>query len=255
MKADNYKAEINMAKKTILVVDDEKNIQELIKYTLTNSGYGVLVAGTGAEAIKKSMDKLPDLVILDLMLPDIDGIEVCKKLKTDNRTKDLPIIMLTAKSEEIDKIIGFEMGADDYVTKPFSVRELLARIKALLRRSRSAVEDTAALDMGEGDEPSIKIGNITIYPDKYEVFKDGKKKDLTLKEFCLLFLLMENKGRVLTRDFLLEQVWGYDYPGETRTVDVHIRNLRKKLDIDTEDQEYIQTVRGVGYKFTDRGKK
>ncbi|MCM8710483.1 response regulator transcription factor [Clostridium sp. SYSU_GA19001] len=222
----------------ILIVDDEEHIQELIKFNLENNGYRVICASNGMEALKLAKSEKPDLVLLDLMLPGIDGYDVCKEIRRENSISNMPIIMITAKSEELDKILGLELGADDYMTKPFSVRELLARVKALLRRT-----STQAIDM------SYKFDNITVDFEKHEVTKEGKKIDLTLKEFEVLELLIKNKGRVITREFLLDKVWGYEYIGETRTVDVHIRHLRQKIEVDDKCPKYIETIRGVGYRF------
>ncbi|WP_275935268.1 winged helix-turn-helix domain-containing protein [Abyssisolibacter fermentans] len=221
----------------VLIVEDEEHIAELIKYNLEIKGFDTSLAIDGYEATEKANLLVPHLILLDIMLPKRDGIEVCKMLKTNNKTKDIPIIMLTAKSEELDKVLGLEIGADDYITKPFSVRELLARIKAVLRRSYKDEEQVETL---------IKFGDIVIDIEKHTVVKDGKIIELTLKEFKLLKILAENKGKVLSRNFLLDEVWGYDYFGETRTVDVHIRHLRKKIG---DNMGIIETVRGVGYKI------
>ncbi len=225
----------------ILVIDDEQHIIELLRYNLETNGYEVVEAKDGLEGIEKAKKEMPDLILLDLMLPVIDGIEVCRKLRIGDETKSIPIIMLTAKSEEMDKIIGLEMGADDYVTKPFSVRELLARIKAVMRRNKEVKEDSP--------KEVIYIGEIKIDEEKHEVTKRSEPLDLTLKEFQLLGILAKNRGKVLTRNFLLDEIWGYDYFGEIRTVDVHIRHLRKKIEDDDRNPEYIETIRGVGYKL------
>ncbi|RKD34313.1 response regulator [Thermohalobacter berrensis] len=230
---------MNLQKK-ILVVDDEEHIVELIKFNLEKNGYEVVTAFEGEEALNKVYEEEPDLVVLDLMLPGIDGIEVCKRMKRDSITENIPIIMLTAKSEETDKVLGLEIGADDYITKPFSVRELIARVKAVLRRSKDTKKEEAQI---------IKVGDITIDIEKHEVSKNGEKIDLTLKEFELLKILAQNKGKVLSRNYLLDKVWGYDYYGETRTVDVHIRHLRKKIEDENKHFKYIETIRGVGYKM------
>jgi two-component system, OmpR family, alkaline phosphatase synthesis response regulator PhoP len=222
----------------ILAVDDEEHIQELIKFNLENSGYKVICCGTGTEAIKIVKSEKPDLVLLDVMLPGIDGYDVCKEIRKDNNTSNIPVIMITAKSEELDKILGLELGADDYITKPFSVRELLARVKAVLRRTTIQPMDK-----------SYRFENIIVDFEKHEVTKDGKRIELTLKEFEVLEILIKNKGRVITRDFLLDKVWGYEYFGETRTVDVHIRHLRQKVEEDDKNPRYIETIRGVGYRF------
>ena len=173
------------------------------------------------------------------MLPGMDGYDVCKEIRKESTLSKTPIIMITAKSEEFDKILGLELGADDYITKPFSIRELLARVKAVLRRTAMQYEEKAC-----------KFGNISINFEKHEVLKEDKKVDLTLKEFELLEILVKNKGRVMTREFLLDKIWGYEYIGETRTVDVHIRHLRKKLEDDDKNPKFIQTVRGIGYRFS-----
>lgn len=228
---------------TILVIEDEAHILELLRYNLEAQGYNVILTDNGKEGLEKCRELSPDLVLLDLMLPDIDGIDVCKKIKSDEHLKNIPIIMLTAKSEEVDKILGLELGADDYITKPFSIRELLARIKVVLRRSKNDNEENEI----------IKFGDITIDTEKHIVYKGNEILDLTLKEFELLKLLSKNRGKVLTRDYLLDKVWGYEYAGETRTVDVHIRHLRKKIEDDDKLPMYIETVRGIGYKLKDIG--
>lgn len=228
-----------MAGEKILVVDDEIHIVELIKYNLETNGYKVYTAHDGKEALKTAEEKSVDLIILDLMMPEMDGLETCKALKRKENTDGIPIIMLTAKGEEFDKILGLELGADDYITKPFSVRELIARVKVVLRRSVSDSDD----------EDAVSIGPLVIDTSKHEVLKNGERLDLTLKEFELLKLLITNKGKVLTRDSLLDRIWGYEYYGETRTVDVHIRHLRQKIEDDDKNPQYIETIRGIGYRF------
>ncbi|KPU44025.1 alkaline phosphatase synthesis transcriptional regulatory protein PhoP [Oxobacter pfennigii] len=228
-----------MAGEKILVADDEIHIVELIKYNLENNGYKVYIAQDGREALKIINEKDIDLIILDIMMPEVDGLEVCKTLKRKESTQNIPVIMLTAKGEEFDKILGLELGADDYITKPFSVRELMARVKVVLRR---VVTDSETND-------TLKIGSLLIDVSKHEVLKNGEKLDLTLKEFELLKLLVTNKGKVLTRDSLLDRIWGYEYYGETRTVDVHIRHLRQKIENDDKNPQYIETIRGIGYRF------
>lgn len=228
-------------KQTILVVDDEEHILELLRFNFETEGFNVLTATTGEEGIGLCSKNPPDIIILDIMLPGMDGLEVCRILKARDDTRFIPIIMLTAKGTELDKVIGLELGADDYVTKPFGIRELIARVRAHLRR------------MDLLDHPNntiIEVGPIVMDISSYEVFKNGKKLELTLKEFQLLRMLIENMGRVLTRDTLLDNIWGYGYYGDTRTVDVHIRYLRKKLG---EDLDCIETIRGVGYKFSLKG--
>lgn len=227
-----------MAEKKILIVDDEDHIRELLKFNLEKNGYIVYMANDGLNGLKLAREKQVDLILLDLMLPGMDGFEVCKEIRRDNIISNVPIIMLTAKSEEIDKILGLELGADDYITKPFSIRELSARIKALLRRSNVKY-----------DNEILRFGNVTLNLQTREVLKHGKKLDFTLKEFEVLKLLIQNKGKILTREILLDKIWGYEYIGETRTVDVHIRHIRKKIEEDDKKPIYIQTIRGVGYKF------
>ncbi len=224
--------------KTILVVDDEAHIQELIKFNLIKNGFRVITADNGIDALKVAEEEKPDLIFLDLMLPGMDGLEVCKSIRKNSVIESTPIIMITAKGEELDKILGLELGADDYITKPFSVRELVARAKAILRRTSFKPEDNG-----------FKFGDISIDYQKHEVYKGGEKVELTLKEFELLEILIKNKGKVMTRDFLLDKIWGYEYVGETRTVDVHVRHLRQKIEENDKSPIYIQTIRGIGYKF------
>ena len=228
-----------MPSDTILAVDDEVHILELISFNLKAAGYHVVTALTGEEALKRCEVERPSRVLLDIMLPGIDGLEVCRRLKGDRMTSNIPIIMLTARGDEVDKILGLELGADDYITKPFSVRELAARVKSLLRR---------VAPQQESEPQTLRSGDIMIDITNYEAFKGGEKLSLTLKEFELLKVLVLSRGKVLTRDFLLDRIWGYEYYGETRTVDVHIRHLRQKLG----EEPYIETVRGVGYRFVDR---
>ncbi len=225
----------------ILVVDDEENIRELIKFNLESEGYRVKTAVDGKEVLEY-LDDTIDLIVLDLMLPEIDGLSVCRKIRSDNNYSSIPIIMLTAKGEEVDKILGLEMGADDYMTKPFSPRELVARIKAIMRR----IEKNNKADNSNKSDKSIKAGDLELNHESHEVKKNGEILRLTPKEFELLKYLLLNRNRVLTRDILLEKIWGYEYAGDTRTVDVHIRRLRKKI-----GKGYISTVRGVGYKFVE----
>ncbi len=228
-----------MANEKILVVDDEENIAELISYNLTSNGYKVIIANNGNDAVKLAVEEKPNLILLDLMIPGKDGYDVCKDIRSNSEIRNTPIIMLTAKSEELDKILGLELGADDYITKPFSVRELLARVKAVLRR----------FSISEPESNILVFGNLTADFDKREILVNDKKLDLTLKEFELLEILIRNKGKILTRDTLLDKIWGYEYIGETRTVDVHIRYLRKKIELDDKNPKLIETIRGVGYRF------
>ena len=226
-------------KQKVLVVDDEENIRMLVKFNLEKAGYEVLEASDGNKAIETAVNSTPDIVILDLMLPGIDGLEVCRNLKRHPRTAALPIIMLTAKSDEIDRVIGLELGADDYMTKPFSQRELVARIKAVLRRSNVAVSN--------GEE--LLLGRLRMNFSQYEAWLDNEKLELTPKEYEMLKLLAENAGKVFSREQLLEKIWDYEYFGDTRTVDVHVRHLRAKLERVPEMAEAIETVRGVGYRL------
>ncbi|HEX9026727.1 MAG TPA: response regulator transcription factor [Clostridium sp.] len=229
-----------MAKEKILIVDDEEHIVELLKFNLLNAGYDVYTANDGIEAVKIAKAEKPSLMLLDLMLPGIDGFDVCKEIKRDNEMKKTSIIMLTAKGEELDKILGLELGADDYITKPFSVRELLARVKAVLRRTNS---------FSETEDEVYDSQNLKVDFERHEVCVNGKKIDLTLKEFELLQILIKNRGKILKRETLLDKIWGYEYIGETRTVDVHIRYLRKKIEEDDKNPRFIETIRGVGYRF------
>lgn len=234
-----------MNKKRILIVDDEENILELLKYNLEKNGFEVLPKDNGEEALEVMEREDFDLVLLDLMLPGMDGLEVLKTIRGHDRIKNIPVIMLTAKNEEIDTVLGLEMGADDYIGKPFGVHELLARVKALLRRNERTKTDKDASQ----EFDIIDIDNIKINKSTQEVTINGENVELTLKEFEVLYLLAKNKGRVFGRDYLLEKIWGYDYLGETRTVDVHIRNLRKKIEEDDKNPKHIKTVRGIGYKY------
>lgn len=232
-----------MPDKKVLIVEDDASISELIKFNLEDNGYVVFVAADGKTGLDMAMKEIPDLLILDIMLPVMDGIDVANRLRNNKETKDIPILMLTAKSSEIDKIIGLEIGADDYMTKPFSVRELMARIKAVLRRYVATRSDQVT-------DKVIKTGGIIIDDEKHEVSRNGKVYQLTLKEYELLRILAINRGKVLSRNTLLDEVWGYDYFGETRTVDVHIRHLRSKIE-DDEYERMIETVRGVGYRMSE----
>ena len=226
-----------MAKETILFVEDDKNIVELVKYNLEQEGFRVLTAVTGLAGLEKALKEKPALVILDLMLPEMNGLEICKTLKLNKKTHLTPIIMLTAKGTESDKVIGLELGADDYVTKPFSPRELMARVKAVLRRSQEKLS-----------EEILRSGTIELDITKHELRLKGKPVEITAKEFELLGILMSSKGRVLTREVLLSKVWGYENSVniETRTVDMHIGQLRKKIG---KEAERIVTIKSVGYRF------
>jgi two-component system alkaline phosphatase synthesis response regulator PhoP len=228
-----------MAEEKVLIVDDEEHIRELIKFNLDKNGYRTICADNGLDALKMAQSENPQLILLDVMLPAMDGYDVCKEIRRDNSISSTPIIMITAKGEEFDKVLGLELGADDYITKPFSIRELIARVKAILRRTTIRPIDN-----------SYNFGTINIDFEKHEVTKEGVKIELTLKEFELLQILIKNRGRVMTRDFLLDKIWGYEYIGETRTVDVHIRHLRQKIEDDDKNPKYIETIRGIGYRFS-----
>ena len=223
----------------ILVVDDEQPIADILKFNLEKEGYQVICAFDGESAVELTFSERPDLILLDLMLPGKDGMDVCREIRTKLNT---PIIMLTAKDTEIDKVLGLEMGADDYVTKPFSTRELLARVKAHLRRqSKSAEQEDAA------EKKGLQFLNLLIDSDMYVVYKDGTALDLTHREFELLHYMVRNSGKVMTREHLLQAVWGFEYFGDVRTVDVTIRRLREKIENDPSKPEYILTRRGLGY--------
>lgn len=229
--------------KKVLVVDDEQSILTLLQYNLEQSGYEVLTATDGEEGKNLAIAEKPDLIILDLMLPKLDGIEVCKILRQDRIMT--PILMLTAKDDEFDKILGLELGADDYMTKPFSPREVTARVKAILRRTQVSPEPVAEEEKAE----QIVLGELKILPEYYEAYFKGELLECTPKEFELLLYLAQHKGRVLTRDQLLSAVWNYDFAGDSRIVDVHISHLREKIELNTKKPEYIKTIRGLGYKL------
>ena len=229
--------------KKILIIDDEKPISDIIKFNLNKEGYETITAFDGREALKKFEEESPDLIILDLMLPELDGLEVAKEVRT---TSHIPIIMLSAKDSEFDKVIGLEIGADDYVTKPFSNRELLARVKAHLRRTEN-IESAVAEENASTTGSEIVIGDLEILPDAFVAQKRGEDIELTHREFELLHHLATHMGQVMTREYLLETVWGYDYFGDVRTVDVAIRGLREKIEDTPSRPEYILTRRGVGY--------
>ena len=244
--------------KHILVVDDEPSIVILLEYTLKQAGYKVSIARDGKAAYDMISSQNFDLVLLDIMLPKMDGMEVCRRIRQERI--QVPIIMLTAKSEEYDKIIGLELGADDYITKPFSPREVIARIKAVSRRTnlpsnRPIIEKNDALENQplSSEDQSLKgivnYGDIQIDLDHFEVLIRGEKVELTPKEYELLVYFTQRKGRIISRDQLLNQIWNFDYAGETRIVDVHISHLREKIEEDTKNPKYIKTVRGFGYKF------
>jgi DNA-binding response OmpR family regulator len=225
-------------RKNILVVEDEKDIIEVLRYYLEKDNYRVHVAQDGFSAIELASKIVPNLILLDLMLPKLDGVEVCRRLKADERLRDIPVIMVTAKAEEADKLKGFDIGADDYVTKPFSTKELIARVKAHLRRREGTLP-----------EKSFQYGNLSVDTVRHEVLYNGGEVELTAKEFELLLYMLENKGRILTRDMILNHVWGYDYFGSTRTVDVHVTRLRQKLPLLT---SAVSTIKSFGYKLKEQ---
>ena len=227
-----------MAKSKILIVDDEQDVTELLEFNLRQAGYDVISAEDGAAALKKAREVIPDLILLDVMLPEMDGTEVCKQLRRDPITSRIPIIMLTAKAAEIDRVLGLELGADDYVTKPFSPRELVLRVRGLLRRGQPT------------DEPQevIHVGDLVVDIPRHQVTVKGKGVDLTATEFKLITTLAQRRGRVQSREQLLQDVWEYDSLIDTRTVDTHMRRLREKLGVAA---RYLDTVRGVGYRFVE----
>jgi two-component system OmpR family response regulator len=224
----------------ILVVEDDPNLLNALAYNLGREGYEVTTAADGEQALEVARREKPDLIVLDLMLPKLSGLEVCRILR---REMTVPILMLTARAEETDKIIGLEIGADDYMTKPFSVRELLSRVRAILRRA-----DMTRTVPAE-NETNLKIGDIEIDPARHRAARRGEALELTPKEFDLLAFLAKNKGFVFSRDQLLEKVWGYDYAGDTRTIDVHVRWLRQKIEADPQKPRHLITIRGLGYKL------
>ncbi|WP_025904306.1 response regulator transcription factor [Mammaliicoccus sciuri] len=225
----------------VLVVDDEQSIVTLLKYNIEQAGYQVIVAYDGVQALEKVNEEKPDLVVLDVMLPEKDGIEVCKTIRSDKN--QVPILMLTAKDDEFDRVLGLELGADDYLTKPFSPREVVARVKAILRRVGQV--ENKNLD----DDEDIILGAIRIRPDFFEVYRNDELLELTPKEFELLLYLIERQGRVITREHMLNSVWNYEFAGDSRIVDVHISHLRDKLEENPKQPQFIKTVRGLGYKL------
>ena len=227
-----------MAEASVLVVEDEDNLLEALRYNLDREGYEVLTASDGEQGLASARSSAPDLVILDIMLPNLDGLDVCRAIR---RESDVPVLMLTAKGEEADRVVGLELGADDYVVKPFSMRELLARVRALLRRSRTS-QDSPPLER-------ISVGGLEIDLVRHSVTLQGKPVKLAPREFELLTLFARNEGRALTRDQILDGIWGRGYVGDSRTVDVHVRGLRKKIEADPNSPRLIVTLRGVGYRF------
>jgi two-component system alkaline phosphatase synthesis response regulator PhoP len=228
----------------ILVVEDEISIATLLQYNLQQAGYEVVVANDGKDGLHKAILEKPDLILLDLMLPKMDGMEVCKELRI--KKINTPIIMLTAKDDEFDKVLGLELGADDYMTKPFSPREVMARVKAVLRRSKVT---EVVKEEEEHVDQTYSFGQLQVLPDRFEAFLGEEVLEFTPKEFELLVYLLENKNRVLTRDQLLSAVWNYDFAGDTRIVDVHISHLREQIEENSRKPKFIKTIRGLGYKF------
>jgi two-component system OmpR family response regulator len=224
----------------IMIVEDDQNLLATLKYNIGKEGYGTVTAADGAEALDIARREKPDLIVLDIMLPKLSGFEVCRILRKEMTA---PILMLTAKTDEVDKIVGLEIGADDYMTKPFSMRELLARLGAMLRRADMSKQQLA------GEKSTLKIGDLEVDIGRHQAFHKGSRLDLTPKEYDLLVFLVTNRGLVFTREQLLEKVWGYDFAGDTRTVDVHIRWLRQKIESDPATPEHLVTVRGAGYKL------
>lgn len=233
-------------KRTILIVDDEKPIVDILVYNLQKEGYDTLEASDGEEGVRIALEKKPDLILLDIMLPKMDGLAVCKRIR---HSLNVPILMLSAKDEEIDKILGLELGADDYVTKPFSVRELMARVKANLRKLEITNEQVSEEPKTKVEENTnkIEVGDLILDLDKFEVKVRGEVIDLTLREFEVLKYLAKQPGQVITREILLEKVWGYEYYGDIRTVDVTVRRIREKIELDTSNPKILMTKRSVGY--------
>lgn len=242
------KNESNYDKKKILIVDDEKPIVDILTYNLQKEGYETVEAYDGEEAINYALTQKPDLILLDIMLPKVDGLTVCKRIR--HTLSNVPILILSAKDEEIDKILGLELGADDYITKPFSVRELVARVKANLRKSEVIQENNQIDNADDKKTNKIKVGELELDLDKFEVKARGEVIDLTLREFEVLKYLAGQPGQVVTRETLLEKVWGYEYYGDIRTVDVTVRRIREKIEKDTSNPKILITKRGVGYYIT-----
>ena len=236
-------------KKTILIIDDEETIVTMVSVNLKKEGYKTLEPYNGEDGVEIAMKEKPDLILLDIMLPKMDGFSVCKKIR---QTLNVPILMLSAKDEEIDKILGLELGADDYITKPFSVRELVARVKANLRKAEITTKTGENVVEDENDKNKVKVGELTLDLDRFEVRARGETVDLTLREFEVLKYLATQPGQVVTREVLLEKVWGYEYYGDIRTVDVTVRRIREKIERDTSNPRILITKRGVGYYIANR---
>jgi len=246
--ADVRREQGDVMENKVLVVEDEPTLRETLEYNLTRQGYAVSTAADGLSALEVARQQRPDLIVLDIMLPGLDGIEVCRILRQE---MSVPILMLTARTDEVDKIVGLEVGADDYITKPFGMRELLARVKASLRRVRLIQEDLAAESEAERPQTGswMVYGDLTIDMARGEVLRQGSRLSLKRREYDLLAFLARNRGMVLSRDLILQRVWGWDYVGGSRTVDVHVRWLREKIEPDPERPQRIITVRGMGYRF------
>lgn len=238
-----------MSELSVLVVEDEPSFAEALTLGLGREGFAVTVSSDGADALRRFDEIQPDLVLLDVMLPTMSGIDVCRAIRTKS---NVPIIMVTAKGSEVDTVVGLEVGADDYVTKPYRLRELVARMRTVLRRYDDTSAPTPAI---EGQQPTIgppiSVGEVSIDFDRHEVWVRGEQQTLPLKEFDLLGLLMDNAGRVLTREILIDRIWGSDYVGDTKTLDVHVKRLRSKVEADPKNPELIVTIRGLGYKYED----
>jgi two-component system response regulator RegX3 len=239
-----------MQQLTVLVVEDEEAFIDALTIGLPKEGFQVEIARDGAEALARFDEIDPDLVLLDLMLPKVSGLDVCRELRTRSQ---VPIIMVTAKSAEVDTVVGLEIGADDYVTKPYRIRELVARMRAVVRRATPAPVGGGGEVEGSEVEPAIVVGDVSIDPDRHEVDVRGQHVDLPLKEFSLLSYLMANAGRVVTREMLIDRVWGSDYVGDTKTLDVHVKRLRSKIEDDPSNPTRIVTIRGLGYKYQQPG--
>ena len=233
-----------MAARKVLIVEDDQTLLEVLRYNMSKEGYEVTTAADGTTALALARSERPDLIILDVMLPELGGLEVCRIVRREGMT--VPILMLTARAEEIDKVLGLELGADDYMTKPFSIRELLSRVRAMLRRVEMVQQDTA---LPEQAMPKLCFGELEIDISRHQVSRRGEVIEMSPRAFELLAFLARNRGQAFSRDQLLDRVWGYSYGGDTRTVDVHIRWLRQKIEIDPGSPQHLLTVRGVGYKF------
>lgn len=236
-----------MEEKKILIVEDETEVSDILKFNLEKEGYRTAIAATGDDALKKNKNFNPDLILLDIMIPAPDGFDVCKEIRTYS---NVPIIMLTARDGEVDRIFGLDIGADDYITKPFTMRELFARIRANIKRANNEFITTETETKNETEKDRLTIGDLEINYKKYEVLKRGEPIDVTLREYEVLKFLMENKDEVFSREKLLEKIWGYEYYGDVRTVDVTVRRLRKKIEDDDANPTFVQTKRGLGYYFS-----